>query len=53
MSLKDVISKTSIANVTAGIIILGGVYIAYKSGDAQLISFIVGAAIGYLFPKSK
>jgi len=51
MSLKELISKTSIANVVAGaVIILGGIY-AYVTKNTNLMTFLVGAAVGYLFGK--
>lgn len=53
MSSNGIINKTSIANIMAGIAIGVGVIYAYITGNNDLMTFIVGAAIGYLFGRSQ
>jgi phosphoribosylformylglycinamidine (FGAM) synthase-like amidotransferase family enzyme len=49
MSLKEAVSKTTIANVCAFIIVVGGFsYGAYK-GDTELVKTCLLVALGYLF----
>lgn len=51
-SLKEVISKTSMANIVAGVlIILAGAY-AFYTKDTKLMTFLSGVAVGYLFKRA-
>jgi len=51
MSLREAISKASIANICAAAIIFASIAFAWKTNDAKLFTFLAGAAIGYFFPK--
>jgi hypothetical protein len=41
--------RTTIGNVVAGVILLGGLAFAAYVQDSKLITFLVGAGVGYLF----
>jgi len=50
-SIREAISKVSIANICAAAIIFASIAFAWKTNDAKLFTFLAGAAIGYFFPK--
>jgi hypothetical protein len=49
MSLRDLISKTTIANIVAAVIVIGGLAYAFWQRNTDLIYFLAGAGVGYLF----
>ena len=52
MSLKEIISRTSMANIVAGIlIIVAGAY-AFYTKDTKLMTFLAGVSVGYLFKRA-
>lgn len=53
MSLKEFLSKTSIANIVAGFAYVVAVVYAFKTNNTDLMSFLAGAAIGYLFKRGE
>jgi len=52
MSLKEMIQKSSIANVAAGIVFVGGFIYATITGNIKLVETLVIFAAGYLFGRS-
>lgn len=48
MSFRELISKTTIANVVAAVVILASVAYAFYTRNTSLINFSLGAAVGYL-----
>lgn len=53
MSFREFLSKTSIANIVAGASIILGLVYAFYIRDTNLMTFIVGAGVGYLFSVKK
>jgi len=53
MSLKETISKTTVANVVSGICVVGALAYAFYTKDTKLITFLAGAGVGYLFKTIK
>ena len=53
MSVREFLSKTSIANVVAGASIVIGLIYAFYTGNSDLMNFLVGSAVGYLFSSKK
>jgi hypothetical protein len=47
--LKEQISRTTIANIVAAIVILITAVYAYRNGDTELLKAICLIATGYLF----
>jgi len=52
LSLKELLSRTNIANVTASAIMLGAVVYAALSRDVELLKYIASFAAGYLFSRA-
>lgn len=50
---NSIFDKTSIANLVAGAIVIGGLIFALRNGDTNLMIFLTGAGVGYLFGQSK
>ena len=48
-----IIDKASTQNVVAAIVVIAAVGASIYYGKWELLSFIAGAAIGYLFPKKE
>ena len=48
-----IIDKASTQNVVAAIVVVSAVGASIYYGKWELLAFIVGAAIGYLFPKKE
>ena len=53
MSLREMISKTTIANIVSGICVVGTLIYAFYTKDTKLITFLAGAGVGYLFKTIK
>lgn len=51
MSLKEMISKTSMANIVAGVIAIVAAVYAFYNKDTKLMTFLAGVAVGYLFKR--
>jgi len=49
MSIKDLISKTSMANVVAGFATVAGIIYAFYTMNTELIKYITIAGLSYLF----
>jgi len=49
MSLKEIISKASIANVVAGIVVVAGLIYAFYTSNQELMKTITLVGLGYLF----
>lgn len=47
--LGEIIDRASVANIVAGVAVLTGVVYAFRTQDVNLITFLAGAGIGYLF----
>jgi hypothetical protein len=47
--LRDQISRTTVANVVAAIVILISSVYAYRTGDAELLKSLCLVSAGYLF----
>jgi sugar phosphate permease len=47
--LKDQISRTTVANIVAAVVILITAVYAYRNGDTELLKAICLIATGYLF----
>jgi|Deesub1362A_J573_1020465.scaffolds.fasta_scaffold00330_96 hypothetical protein len=47
--LKIVVNKTSVANVAGLLLTVGGLLIAYKTGEIELVKNLSLFAAGYLF----
>ena len=48
---RSLIDKASTQNVVAAIVVIGATVASIYYGKWELLAFIAGAAIGYLFPK--
>jgi len=46
------LGRTSIANIVAAVVIVGAGLYAFTKGDTQLMTFLAGASVGYLFAKA-
>jgi hypothetical protein len=51
MSIKEAITKTSIANICAAVGYVGGLGYAFYTSNAEMMFMLIGAAIGYLYGK--
>jgi len=51
MSVKDIISRASVANVVAGVILIGTVVYCVFSGDVEVLKYLSAFAAGYLFKR--
>jgi len=49
MSLKELLSKATVASVVAGICVVGGLLFAIATRNVDLVTFLAGAGVGYLF----
>jgi len=47
--LKEQISRTTVANIVAAIILITGAVYAYRNGDVELLKALCFIAAGYLF----
>jgi len=47
--LSDALTKTTTANVVAGIIIVGAVFHAIYRGDTEMLKYLAFTAAGYLY----
>ena len=47
--MSDQTNKTSFANVAGFIIAIGGLIIAWQTGNAELTGVIIGAGLTWLF----
>ena len=45
---EKLISKSSFANISATVLVVGGFVYAYNTQDTNLMTVMVGAGIGYL-----
>ena len=52
MSFKEALTKSSVANVVSAVVVIGGLAYAIYTKNTDLVSFITGAAIGYLYKKA-
>jgi len=52
-SFSDIISKTTVANVVAAFIVCAGIIYAVYTQNTDLVNFLTGAGIGYLFKEVK
>jgi hypothetical protein len=52
MSLKELISRASVANVTAAIILIGSVVYAVWTRDVEMLKYLAPFAAGYLFGRA-
>ena len=53
MSFQKLINRTTIANLVTGGVVIGGFTYAALTMNTDLITFITGAAIGYLLKEVK
>ena len=53
MSLKERISKTTVANVVAGLCVIGALAFFMYTGNTDGVTFLAGAGVGYLFKEIK
>jgi len=51
VALRELVEKTTVANVVAGAIAIFATVAAIYYQQWELAAFIVGAAVSYLFPK--
>ena len=49
----SLVDKASTQNVVAAIVVVGATIASIYYGKWELLAFIAGAAIGYLFPKKE
>jgi len=49
LSFRDLVSKSSVANVVSAIIAVGSLIYFIYTGNTDGVLFLAGAAIGYLF----
>jgi len=47
--LSDLAARTSLANVAAFVIAVGGMYVAWVTGNQELLGVIIGAGLTWLF----
>jgi len=52
-SFSDIISKTTVANVVAAFVVCAGIIYAVYTQNTDLVNFLTGAGIGYLFKEVK
>lgn len=50
-SLRDWLDKASVANVVSAFCVIGGLIYGCYTRNGELVSFIVGAAVGYLLKR--
>ena len=50
---RSLIDKASTANVVAALVILAGIAGSLYFEKWEVVTFILGAAVGYLFPKTQ
>lgn len=50
---RSLVDKASTQNVVAGLIIIGAMVASIIYGKWELLSFLAGGAVGYLFPKTQ
>lgn len=46
---EDLIKKSTIANFVAGTVVIGGLIYGMVTQNTELILFLTGACVGYLF----
>jgi len=51
MTVGDVLRRASVANVTAGVILIGTVVYCVFSGDVEILKYLSAFAAGYLFKR--
>lgn len=49
VSLKGILSKTTVANVVAAFVVCTGIIYAVYTKNTELVGILTGAGIGYLF----
>ncbi|RLG77362.1 MAG: hypothetical protein DRO12_02480 [Thermoprotei archaeon] len=50
-SLLDNIKRTTMANVVAAILVVAGMIYAIYTNNTDLVTFLAGAGVGYLFKR--
>ena len=51
MSFKELLSKTTVANVVSGVVVIGGLVFGCWTRNTELVCLITGGALGYLYGK--
>jgi hypothetical protein len=50
-AFRELVSKAAVASVVSAVVILGGLVYAIQTRNTDLVTFMVGAAVGYLYGK--
>lgn len=53
MSLKELISKTTVANVVSAVCVVGALAFFMYTKNTDGVTFLAGAGVGYLFKEIK
>ena len=54
MSIKDaLVDRFKLANVTASVVVMAGLWFAYMTGNGELMGAIIGGALTWLFKEKQ
>jgi len=51
LGLSEVIRKATVANIVAAVLVVGGMAYAFYTSNTDLVTFLAGAGVGYLFKR--
>jgi hypothetical protein len=51
MSLKETITRTTVANITSAILVIAGIAYFIYTKNTDGVMFLAGSGVGYLFGK--